>query len=544
MLKLADLRKTTRRAGASDRRTIYPHFLRDRTLAPRIDLAVRYLEGMIGRPRRDLDPEVIVQLFGDHKLARCIVACLAMSYRHRARSFAETLPPERTAALAAHCLRTPSDLRLWLYTRANTVLPGFVGGAERAPFLRDAAADLGVTAEQLEQLATLDASANAVLVRTGPTPTADDVIARFNFATASALLANATLVRATLARPPANPAAMRDLAAALDVRAALTRRELVLHGRQDALNGWARHGARLAHLFALLLACGLPARAGEAIIAAPGGGEWVFRLDADTLGYLGARGGATGGLDLDAPAALTAWRVAPALAARFAALRRQGDHDGWTLRRASEPVVVAGAVIPAIFVATRGAARVALVPRPSASAGRARLADLAAQAPLIAWDPLAAPSHTANDGVAHLAGATDLDHLPALLAQAAGIAERRADEARLAAVFQEARTAGVLIEARAAELLGCAADDVAARLGQPDAQTTREAHGMRYVEGFGLCSPEVLTRAHAAAAEVARLRGGEPVGPAWTARVLGRRLREVTGASEGIECLIAYLGAA
>ncbi len=32
--------------------------------------------------------------------------------------------------------------------------------------------------------------------------------------------------------------------------------------------------------------------------------------------------------------------------------------------------------------------------------------------------------------------------------------------------------------------------------------------------------------------------------PVRAVRLLGRRLREVTGASEGIECLIAYLGAA
>ena len=51
MLKLQDLRKTTRRAGDGDLRIVYPKFLRDRTLAPRIDMAVRYLEAALGRWR-------------------------------------------------------------------------------------------------------------------------------------------------------------------------------------------------------------------------------------------------------------------------------------------------------------------------------------------------------------------------------------------------------------------------------------------------------------------------------------------------------------
>src|SRR5215813_11880403 len=135
MLKLVDLRKTTRRAKSGDLRVVYPYLLRDRSLAPRIEIAVRYLESMLGRPRRELDEEVIVQLFGDHKIARCVVACLAASYRHRARAFAEVLAVERVAALAELGISGPSELRLWLFRQANIALPGFVGGAERAPFL-------------------------------------------------------------------------------------------------------------------------------------------------------------------------------------------------------------------------------------------------------------------------------------------------------------------------------------------------------------------------------------------------------------------------
>src|SRR5579871_2109117 len=99
MLKLTDIRKTTRRVSSGDGRTLHPHFLRDQSLAPRIERAIQYMESMLDRPRRELDQEILMQLFGDHKLARCIVACLAATYRHRSRSFAEMLPTANVKAL-------------------------------------------------------------------------------------------------------------------------------------------------------------------------------------------------------------------------------------------------------------------------------------------------------------------------------------------------------------------------------------------------------------------------------------------------------------
>src|SRR5580765_8520438 len=119
MLKLTDLRKTTRRSGADGLRVVYPRFLRDATLAPRIEMAIRYMERMLGQPRSALDDEVIVQLFGDHKVARCLVACLGAHYRHRPRALAEVLPPENVAALEAQAITSASQLRLWLFRRVN-----------------------------------------------------------------------------------------------------------------------------------------------------------------------------------------------------------------------------------------------------------------------------------------------------------------------------------------------------------------------------------------------------------------------------------------
>ncbi len=577
MLKLTDLRKTTRKA--SEYRIVYPHLLRDRTLNPRIELAIRYMESMLGKRRSELDQEVILRLFGDPKIARCIVASLGATYRHRARAFSEELPAEQVAALAAHGIADSMALRLWLFKRAN-VAPemGFIGGAERAAFLRAAADDLGITETEgcvaiaaIERLISLDFPANAPLVRVGTLPTADDMIARFNFETLAALLANARTVtlswRSTAKRasrkasvfgamPTTNEIALwRAMCALAGVRAEMSSTGATLYGQQDALAGWARHGVRLVRLLSALLTTGMPARSGEAEINAPTGDIWLLRLASDMLAMLGGASEEDIGSLVAPTSLLTSWERASTFAADLATLRRAGELPGmdrWVMRRAIEPIILADGVYPALFTFTRGDERVYLVPLPASEAAAQRLAQLAARVPLITLD-LAngdeAQTHIeSTTTVAHLRydgrkGAS-LPSLPALLDRVVGKVADTADATLLAEVFAEARTAGALTEAHLAERLGCAEDAVAARLSVPMAQAERIAQGLCYVEGFGLCTAETLERAQQAARDVAGKWEAQAQGSALMIRTLGRRLREITGASEGIECLIAYLGAA
>lgn len=545
MLKLSDLRKTTRRTVNAEVRTVYPHFLRDRTLAPRIEMAVRYMERNLGRPRREMDAEMVVHLFGDHKLARCIVACLASTYRYRPRTFAEMLPREQVDALARLDITNASELRLWIFRRVNATLPGFAGGIERATFVRSAADALGIGPDELERLMTLDAPEQAILVRTGPVPSADDVIARYNYDVAAALLANAPVVRIALSQLPANPAAVLALCAEMGVHADLTRRELVLQGRQDMLESWARHGARLVRALSWLLASGLHARSGEALVAAPTGGEWRFRLDEEILTFLGGTSAPMFALgDL-----LDATRRLDALLADFAALRRAGRDDGWALRRVSEPLVLAGGVVPVYAAGMRNGKRVVLVPAPSAGEGAQRLADVTPEVPVACVHMLpevGGEQRSQQDSALPLveyARRGDLAALPDALAEAVGETERSASRARMDAVLAEARTAGMLAEARLAELLVCTEDEVPLLFGAPEAQAQWSARGLQYIEGFGLCTDDVVRRARAATEGLDGLLTRQD-GAARRMRVLGQRLREMTGAREGIECLLAYLGAA
>ncbi len=551
MLKLTDLRKTTRRASAGNGRILYPHFLRDQSLAPRIEKAIHYLESMLEQPRRALDQEIIMQLFGDHKLARCIVACLAATYRHRCRAFAEVLPAERVKALAALGISNPSELRLWLFHHVNAELPGFVGGVERTPFLREAGAILGLEIEQIETLMALDSPEHAILTRTGPKPTAADIIARFNYSVVAALLASAPQVSISLATTPARAEMIRELCALADIHAELSGRKLTLHGRQDALEGWTRHGARLVRLLSALLACGLPAQAGEATIAAPGGGQWHLRLTSEIFTYLGLRP-AEAGVDADFSVLdlLECWRAQDALVADYATVRRAGEEDGWTLRRATEPLSLDEGVLPSLFVATRGRQRVVLVLAPTTERGADRLATIAARLPLVT---LSVPvSHSARQARGVVApgllgltysGRGDTAQLPALLSQAVERAEQSSQREQLEALFAEAYSLGVLSEQQLIESLACDLEDIPTRLAQPEARALAKDYNLQYIEGFGLCSTQVLMRARAVARDVASRRD-RAESAIQMMRVLGRRLREVTGASEGIECLIAYLGAA
>jgi hypothetical protein len=243
----------------------------------------------------------------------------------------------------------------------------------------------------------------------------------------------------------------------------------------------------------------------------------------------------------------------------FMAVRRAGLDDGWRLRRAREPLIADGILIPVLLTAIRGNTRVSLVPPPASPDAEERVRELAGRQPLAILEPHPedkanrrgsaahdrAPGPLAEDlAIVRYSSRTEAETLPALLGSVVARVAARAATLRVESIFAAVATAGVLTEARLAERLGCVEDEVPERLAAPEAIALRDARGIRYVEGFGLCAPDVLARARAAADDVARERGGEQVGRAWTVRVLGRRLREVTGASEGIECLIAYLGAA
>src|ERR671934_2680291 len=112
-LAQSDIPLTTRRVGGQV--NVYPRLLRDRSMLPRIGIAIEHFESHLGHQRQELDPAVLVDFLGEPRLARCLVAALAPSYRFRAPELDEVVGPRLAGRLRRAGLDKPSALRLWLY---------------------------------------------------------------------------------------------------------------------------------------------------------------------------------------------------------------------------------------------------------------------------------------------------------------------------------------------------------------------------------------------------------------------------------------------
>src|SRR5262245_66073837 len=104
--KTADFKKTTRKSG--DERLLYPYQIRDDRYTASIGYAIAYYERMVGRRRAEFEAETLLEFFGDARLARGLVACLARTYAWRAQTLAEALGEETARALGRAGLRTPA----------------------------------------------------------------------------------------------------------------------------------------------------------------------------------------------------------------------------------------------------------------------------------------------------------------------------------------------------------------------------------------------------------------------------------------------------
>src|SRR5262249_59493737 len=153
-LRLQDLCKTTRRAAGNGLPRLFPRVLGDDRLEARLGIAIRFFETHLGRSRAELDAEALMTLFGDPRLARGLLRCLARSYRYCDRPMAEVLGTERAAALTARGQGTPRDLRALAYRRAHQAR-GLVSPAKRADFLMHLVDDLELT--EIEQVLWLHA---------------------------------------------------------------------------------------------------------------------------------------------------------------------------------------------------------------------------------------------------------------------------------------------------------------------------------------------------------------------------------------------------
>lgn len=256
--RFADLKKSVRKA--KDGHQITPARLEGRQAAFQIEFLLNQFEEHLGKPRRTLDPEVLLEFVGDAKLGRGLLATLAQWYRMRARTFAEVLGEDGRGAavaerLAARAIAGPVDLRAWVYASLNYDGDGYLEPEVEEAFWHGQARALCLKREGLRRLMLLDSPEEAVLVRTAPRPTAGDVMAAYNARAQTTLLRSARVVTLYCnATSALLERAAQAWAAPLGVEWEIEPGELRLHGRADALGCWTRHGRRVERAALELLA--------------------------------------------------------------------------------------------------------------------------------------------------------------------------------------------------------------------------------------------------------------------------------------------------
>ena len=518
-----DIPKTTRKSETGGPRRLYPRYIRDLAPLPKIELAIAYLDDMVGRRRSELSPETILDLFGDLKLARCILTCLADSYRYRSPEIADVIGEADAVALAAWDLFTPADLRAHVYAAANLERSGVVAGAERAAFLAGVAAPLGMSDRQLAELLHLDAERNQVLIRVGPRPAASDITARYNALLTVSILRQASSIELTLPDLDASTIEVvcsRDGVPYRRLDAATIR----LQGRRGATGGWAGFGGRLARCATHLVAACPKPPSGRAIVHLSDE-PLDFALDAKAVTPLRprARAVATAGGAIEAAA----------VAESVALLRRKGGGrtNGWSVRRSLEPVVVDGAQAMPELTLVRGETAIALVPIPRGTGCRLAIEALET---IAASRPVLALGETAGSRVPALQSSDAAQLLDLLEAIAGGVDVSRTP---LALIGEELGASGWVSEARLAQLFGV--DWVT-----PDrtAPLTDDGDAV-LIPGVGLCRVALLEdlgdRLATRALDVVALRaaveeriGAGPPADALSLYLLGeRRVSVVSGPS-------------
>jgi hypothetical protein len=338
--RLADLKRSVRKSREGYRVT--PARLEGRSAEFQIQFVLEQFEDHLGRPRRELDPAVLLDFVGDSRLGRGLLAALSQWYRMRPRTFAEVLDPacagDWRARFQGAGIAGPVELRAWLFSGVNRTGNGYLDPAGETPFWEAKARALGIRRDDLVQLMLLDRTEEAVLVRTGPRPVPADVMAAYNARAHTTLLRSAVQVSLRSDAPPSLlECAARAWAGPLEVEWRVEGQTLSLLGRADALGCWTRHGRRLENAALELLALpdlGVREVQGRLEIAEK---RPCFQWNAETLSRLGLGHGAP--LDPTLPD-----RIA-ALTSDLRRERERGDALSWGIRRPSHLLGAAGGVL-------------------------------------------------------------------------------------------------------------------------------------------------------------------------------------------------------
>jgi predicted nuclease of restriction endonuclease-like RecB superfamily len=535
--KTTDFKKTTRVSNGE--RLLYPYQIRDDRYTAAIGYAIAYYERMVGRRRAEFEAETLLEFFGDARLARGLVACLARTYVWRAQTFAEALGEPTAHALRRVGLERPAALRAKLYGLANGRYGGVILPHERQEALEYLCSRIGaeleariaqqepqretrgrgdrktgsgqstihhpqpaiypiLTPEQFEQALTLDAEPQHVLVKVGPTPEPHEIIARYNYHSLETALCHAGHLQLRLRGPVWGILrSAHNLARRYQLRyevgqapRTLFDDQLVItfYGGRDALGRWTRTGRRLVRALLRLLAAHPDSLvAGEAVVHLRGQ-TTTLRLDERALQVLGVAAS-------QEPEPSEPWEHDLAEAFRRAWSRAfvGGRTAGWRLRRDPEPMIGPGVVVVPDFALVRGRERLALCLASGRATAEALMRDLArlgrhtqalaivpayaAEALPICPVPIAAYSEQPAEAIPALVAT--LEHTYPRTRAAATLTPWQ----RLERLVAEE---GFVGEETVGAILGCPADEAARlvrRWGGP---------ALHVLPGLGVCAPEAL----------------------------------------------------
>lgn len=501
--KVADFKKTTRKAG--DERLLYPYQIRDDRYTAAIDYAISYYERMVGRHRAEFEAETLLEFFGDARLARGLVACLARTYIWREQTFAEALGEETARALWRAGLATPAALRAKLYGLANGRYGGVILPHERAGAIEYLCSTISreaqpaiITPEQFERALTLDAESQHVLMKISPLPEPREIIARYNYHSLETALCYAELLRLRLHGPVWNIVrSIHNLARRYRLRYEVSSAprtlfddqiELTIYGGRDALGSWTRTGRRLVRALLRLLAVHPDSlAAGEALVHLRSQSA-TLRLDERALRVLGVAASQE-----TEPSESWDEDVAVAFQRAWGRAFVGGRTAGWRLRRDPEPLIGTGAVVVPDFALCRGRERLALclaTGRAMAESLTRDLGRLGGRTPALAIIPGYA-AETLRVCPVPLAtyGELPAEAIPALVATL----DRRYPRGRAETTLTPwqrlehmVAEEGFVGEETVAALLGCPLDEAALmvrRWGGP---------ALHVLQGLGVCAPESL----------------------------------------------------
>lgn len=520
--KTADFKKTTRTSDGA--RILYPYLIRDDRYTASIGYAIAYYDRMVARRRGEFEVETLLEFFGDPRLARGLVACLARTYAWREQTLTEALGEDAAKALWRAGITSPANLRARLYGLANGRYGGVILPHERAEAIeflcaciaeegakdegrrtrdggasdRRSASVFRLTQAQFERVLTLDSEDQHILVKYGETPEPHEIVALYNYHSLETALCHSELVRLQLRGPIWNIIrSIHNLARRYRLRYEISdaprtlfdeQLELTLHGARDAMGSWTRTGRRVVRALLRLLAAHPASLSGGVALVQLRGQRLTCKLDERALQILGVA--ARQHVDTSEP-----WEedIAETFQRAWGRALVGGRTAGWRLRRDPEPLIGHGAVVVPDFALQRGRERLGLCLATGATTATALMRDLAK----LGGRPQALavlPDHVAEGLRACPAPLATYEQQPAdAIGAVVALLERkhprRRPEETLTPWQQLERLVaeeGFVEEHTVATIMGCPPEEAARlvqRWGGP---------ALHVLPGLGVCSPDAL----------------------------------------------------